>query len=89
MILIDALAVWRVSKMLVHEEGPSQVFMKLRERTGIEHEDGIPIVVPSGNVLGCLWCTSVWVSIGMIFVPPLVRQILAVSALAIFFERKL
>lgn len=65
-ILIYALAVWRVSSMFVHEDGPAYLFRTIREKTGIRHDgDGTPTIVPetfAAQVFNCVWCFSVWVS---------------------------
>lgn len=58
------LATWRISSMLVNEEGPWSIFRKLREKVGIS-EDGPIVTVPDGmlpGVLSCVWCCSVWVA---------------------------
>lgn len=64
---IYALAVWRVSYALVNEAGPWQVFVKLREHYGIEHDPGgLPVSWPEGTVLGCVGCASVWIALGLL-----------------------
>jgi len=64
-LLILGLATWRVSNLLVNERGPFDIFVHLRELSGIEHDqDGIPTVIPDGfipGVLSCVWCASMWV----------------------------
>ena len=49
--------------MLVDEEGPFGVFVKLRAVTGLKYDEhsvayGTNIF---SKILSCLWCTSVWV----------------------------
>lgn len=48
---------WRLALMLVVEDGPWDVFRRLRERAGIRpgEIDGFAALL-----LACLWCTSVW-----------------------------
>ena len=64
--LIYCLATWRISSLLVREDGPFFIFRKLRELTGIEHdEDGNIELLPENlwaGLLSCVWCTSVWVA---------------------------
>lgn len=66
-LLIFPLAVWRISSLLVHEQGPFRVFVWLRERAGIGHDaDWNPREVPDGffaQLLGCVWCLSLWVGL--------------------------
>lgn len=53
-LALTALAVYRLTHMLVYEAGPLEVFNKLRTLDLI------------GNALTCHWCTSVWVSAGLV-----------------------
>jgi hypothetical protein len=57
-----ALAVWRVSNMLVWEYGPFGLFLGIRSMFGIRHtQDGQPMSFSHRNILNCVWCVSVWV----------------------------
>lgn len=97
--LIMALATWRISAMLSYEDGPRDVFRKLRETMGIEHQDDIPyqIVVVNDTFLAslfsCLWCVSVWIGaiiyVGHILWPDIVYLLMpfALSAVAIVIEK--
>lgn len=88
-LLLASLATWRVSYMLVNEAGPWNVFVKLRELMGIEHDEwGTPVVWPSNTVLGCFWCTSVWVAVIFLVLPNVIDMVFAISALAIWFNTK-
>lgn len=46
-----SLAVWRVTALFVYDDGPRDVFVKLRELSDAY-----------GGPLNCFWCASVWVS---------------------------
>lgn len=87
--IIYGLAVWRVSSLLVHEQGPFNVFTKIRELAGIQHDtDGKVWIIPSNffaQVLSCVWCVSLWVSFVFIFEG--ISTVLALSAMAILIER--
>lgn len=66
--LILSLAVWRISSLLVKEAGPWRVFVWLRERAGITHDaDWNPWIIPdrffAAQLLGCIWCTSLWAGV--------------------------
>ena len=50
--------------MLVREDGPVDVFAKLRTFSGMKYDEhsnsyGTNII---SSILSCLWCTSVWVA---------------------------
>jgi len=66
-LIVLALATWRVSSLLVNEPGPFRIFIRLREWTGITHDEDDEVeMIPDGffsDLLSCVWCTSVWVGI--------------------------
>lgn len=49
-LLLAALACWRLASLLVYEDGPDQIFGRLRDLLWFT------------NLLDCFWCTSVWVA---------------------------
>jgi hypothetical protein len=52
--VLASLAVWRISFLLVREDGPGKVLMRLRKR--VEK-------CFLGELLKCVKCTGVWVSL--------------------------
>ena len=55
-LALGALATWRVSHLLAHEDGPLQAVVRLRaavDRT------------PLAGVMDCFSCTSVWVGVAV------------------------
>lgn len=60
--LILTLAIWRVSNLLVNEDGPFQMLVKFRQGA-----------VKVTHLFDCLFCTSVWLgliaAIGYYFFP--------------------
>lgn len=66
-LIIYGLATWRVASLLVEESGPFDIFKKIRELTGITHdEDDLPLMIPDrffAQLFSCVWCTSVWVAV--------------------------
>lgn len=80
--LLSALATWRLSSLLVNEDGPAHVFKRLR--VWAELHSGF-----LADLLACVWCCSVWVAAIMPFMPRPVRQWLALSAAAILIEEAL
>lgn len=95
-IVILGLATWRISSLLVNENGPFHVFRKIREMAGIKYQDDFKYLVPStffAELLDCVWCSSVWVSFfvaALYFVSPERAPIIflpfALSAIAILVE---
>lgn len=63
-MVVLAFAVWRVSSLVSAERGPWDVFQRLREMVGIEHDaDGHIIATPEtfmAGLISCVWCISVW-----------------------------
>lgn len=88
-LLIAVLATWRISSLLVREDGPFDIFALIRTVAGVKYDENSNAY--SGNVFGkmllCLWCTSIWVALaivvsyGMTFL-----DIFAISAGAILVE---
>ena len=63
--IILSLAAWRISNMFVVEKGPFNLFWKIREWAGIQHNgEGEPFAYPEtffAQLISCVWCMSVWV----------------------------
>lgn len=97
-IVILGLATWRMTSLLVKEVGPFRIFIRLRELTGIQHDEDDNIFIVPGNVfagiLSCVLCCSVWVGIGMTILyvayPSFIyaAMALSLSAIAIIFDKK-
>lgn len=61
-----ALAAWRLSSLVANEDGPWQMFKRLRQRAETWckryrfcHEMGLY------DLFACEWCNSVWIGIGL------------------------
>ena len=52
--VLAALATWRVTHLLVAEDGPADVVVRLRRRAGSSW---------AGDLLDCFYCLSVWVAV--------------------------
>lgn len=65
-LIVYSIAIWRISNLFVNEKGPWMVFLNIRKRAGIGHDDqGNPYMIPDtffAQVLSCIWCFSIWVS---------------------------
>lgn len=62
-ILILSLATWRLASLLYDEEGPWQVFNRVRGLFGIKHDEDGPVKYPStlfGDIFQCFWCVSLY-----------------------------
>lgn len=74
----------------MHEEGPFDAALKLRTATGIEHaSDGSVISAPSWNPLQCLFCTSIWISAILYWLPAWVWSIFGASGFAVLTQKLL
>lgn len=81
------LSTWRLSNALVYERGPFDIFIKLREATGIKHNFfGERTSWTDTQVLSCIWCTSFWVAVLMVIFGKPFRYVFSASALAILVE---
>ena len=78
-LILATLAVWRLTSLLVYEDGPFGVFDRLRDALLFR------------RLLGCFWCTSVWTAaiivamVRLTFVDRIILW-LAASAGAILIE---
>lgn len=87
-LIVAVLACWRLSNMLVKEDGPFDVLSELRARTGIEYDiNNEPTKYPNWNPLHCIWCTSVWIAPLIMWLPVYLTYGLAISAGACLIDR--
>jgi hypothetical protein len=63
-LTVAAIATWRITHMLLYENGPFRLFRKLRERFGVVYADADSSEVVSFQyeITTCPWCLSVWVA---------------------------
>jgi hypothetical protein len=96
--VILGLATWRVSALFSKEAGPFDVFKRIRELAGIQHDaDGNVFMIPHklfAELLSCVWCTSIWVGAFwavMWFVSPPITigasLLFAISTVAIIIDK--
>ena len=86
-----ALATWRVTQMLVNEDGPGRVFLKLREKTGVRHSEIDGKAESWSNdwtPLACTRCTSIYVAVVMLLAPGWMHKLLAASAVSVLLDRE-
>lgn len=62
--ILVALATWRISSLLVKEDGPGEIFEKIRVKAGVRYDEYSRPYASSvlAGILSCIWCCSVWVS---------------------------
>jgi hypothetical protein len=82
-LVLCALAAWRVTHLLVAEDGPADIVVRLRIKLG-EHV--------LGSMMDCFYCASFWVAMPFAFVVAhdaleWVVSWLAISGAAALFER--
>ena len=87
-LIVFGLATWRISTMLINEDGPFDVFFRIREWTG---DEGF-----FADLFSCVWCMSVWVAIFLILSAIMNKTItlylmlpFALSAIAVILEEKI
>jgi hypothetical protein len=81
--IIASLATWRVTHLLVNEDGPADLVARLRARLGNS---------AIGRMMDCFACSSLWIAIPMAFfvsrqVFGLILSWLALSGAALLIER--
>jgi hypothetical protein len=66
-IIVLALATWRVTSLLVNEEGPWGILVRLRHFVGVRYDEYSQVygtnILAEG--LSCTWCASVWLGAAM------------------------
>ncbi len=89
-LLIGILATWRLTSLLHSEEGPFEVFARLRDWAGVKYDEQSQPVSEKqiGKALACFWCCSIWgaLAIAVIQGEWSLGRALACSAGAIFIE---
>ncbi len=62
---ILTLATWRLASLFSTEDGPLDVFARLRHLMGVRHDDhGVPVGTNAfSKGLVCLWCCSIWIGV--------------------------
>lgn len=83
--VILALATWRVTHLLSIEDGPGDVFKRLRIALGARESVNMGWQADSffGRLILCPLCTSVWAATGLYFMPRIIPAFLYNSLAAI------
>lgn len=97
-LVIFGLATWRVSSLFSKESGPLDVFLKIRELSGITHDvDKNVVMIPDNffaQMISCMWCNSIYIgvfwAVTFYFFPvpsPFLALPFALSAITVFLEK--
>ena len=65
--LVFALATWRISSLLVEEEGPFCILDRLRIAVGIAWDENSDVYGKNvvAEIFLCVWCMSMWVGVAL------------------------
>lgn len=89
-VVVCGLAGWRLASLLVIEDGPFDIFDRLRRAAGVPDGVGeIEGLLP--GILTCVWCASVWTASAMWLawhVHPAIPGVVAAWAIAVVAERQ-
>lgn len=95
-LVILGLATWRISSLLVNEDGPWDLLGRLRDTLGVSYNE---FSEPEGSnvlsrMLTCVWCISPWVAglvyLSWVWIPTTtlaITTVLALSGFAIIVEK--
>jgi hypothetical protein len=72
--LLAVLATWRLAHLVVYEDGPGEVIVRLRERAGAGW---------AGKLMDCFYCTSVWAAAPLAIGVAGKRRLYPVTVLAV------
>jgi len=63
-LVLAVFAVWRITTLLLREEGPFEVFIKLRSFIGVKYNaESEPYGETSkARLFACFWCLSMWIT---------------------------
>lgn len=66
-LIVLSLAVWRLSSLFAAEEGPWEIFEKIRQFSGVKYKEVPPYEMYGTNVVSrgliCVWCNSIWIGL--------------------------
>lgn len=81
------LATWRLSSLLVAEDGPFSMFAKMRDVAGVTRPGEISGLA---RLFSCVWCMSIWVGSGLFLAYRFTAllYVLAASTIAIIIQER-
>ena len=68
--VILCLATWRLSSLLCDEDGPWNVFSRLRNKIGVKYNEANELYASNeiSKAFMCLWCMSIYIGVLCILV---------------------
>lgn len=87
--LLVGLAAFRLASLFVKEEGPFDMFGRIRRLVGVPEGPG-EITGGFALLFSCMWCAGLWAALGcwaVYQVAPAVIIVLAAAAVVLIVER--
>lgn len=75
-LLIYALATYRLTRIILIEDGPFNVILKLRGALDPDQRTWL------GKGMACIWCVSFWVGLALVYAATYTAGLVLVSGLA-------
>lgn len=83
--IVFVLATYRATKLFTEDEGPFQVFLRLR-MWALRNAHKNIFRQTFSDAIHCPFCLSVWITPFMLFVPKRIRELLAVAGAVYLVE---
>lgn len=65
LVTLIGASTWRITHILLRENGPFKMFRRLREALGVRYDDELNedrVTEFKYEITVCIWCLSVWVA---------------------------
>ena len=77
-LIVDILAVFRLTELLVKDEGPFQIFERFRRFLG-RNAYRSELHKTVADAFNCVFCLGLWVAVLVLFLPRKIRYVLAIA----------
>lgn len=66
-LLVGVLITWRVTSLIKDENGPFDLFARIRQLLGVKYDEYSQPVYNGffAQLLACFWCTSIWIGVAL------------------------
>jgi hypothetical protein len=90
-LLVGILLTWSISSLLSttnDERGPFDLFGKLRDKLGVKYDQSSACYGSNeiASALCCIWCTSLWVGVGVAVLLDLREGVLSVLVMPLVYR---